>query len=165
MNNYSGVLFLHAISKAAAEELPALFLKLQIRVKHFEWKLQPLVVGSVRTTIEWSSSVDVAPQLVTDLASQQNIRFEVTQNQAKLQMGRRWSFSPGLGIYAAAIDEAGNVMIAENQIRNALYGSANDLLKTQATLRRLLGTSWDDDLERFRAQEYELEKNWLIGLG
>ncbi len=165
MNNYSGVLFLHAISKASADDLGSLLAHFQIRTKAHEWQLQPLVVGTVKSVIDWSSAADVAPQLVTELALLGNIRFEVTLNQTRHQIGRRWSFSPGLGIFAAAIDEAGNVLIAENQVRNALYGSGNDLLKTQSALRRLLGTAWDDDLERFRAQSYEVEKTWLIGLG
>ena len=165
MNTFSGVLFLHAISKASAEGLDDLLQGLQIRTKPHQWQLQPLVVGSVRTVIEWSAVDDVAPLLVSKLADFGNIRFEVTLDHSKSQVGRRWCFSPGLGIYSAAIDEAGNVLLAENQIRNALYGSGNDLLKTQAQLRKLLGTSWEDDLERFRAQSYELEKSWLIGLG
>lgn len=165
MNTFSGVLFLHAISKASAEGLDDLFKNLQIRTKPHQWQLQPLVVGSVKTVIDWSAVADVAPVLVTELAAFGNIRFEVTLNLSKNQSGRRWCFSPGLGIFAAAVDEAGNILITENQIRNALYGSGNDLLKTQAQLRKLLGTAWEDDLERFRAQSYELEKSWLIGLG
>lgn len=165
MNNFSGVLFLHAIPRASADGLDEIFSRLQIRTKPPEWNLQPLVVGCVKTVINWTSSIDAAPDLVAELVKYNNIRFEVTQNLNRNQIGRRWLYSPGLGIFASAIDEAGNVLIAENQLRNALYGSGNDLLKTQATMRRLLGTAWDDDLERFRAQAYEADKGWLIGLG
>jgi len=155
VNSYSGVLFLHAVPKASSDSVDEILLRLKIRTKPFEWSLQPLVLGCIKTVVDWTSQADLAPHLVSELSGISNIRFEVTLNQSKQQTGRRWLYSPGLGIFASAVDEAGNLMIAENQLRNALYGSGNDLLKTQAALRKLLGTAWDDDLERFREQAYD----------
>jgi hypothetical protein len=60
----------------------------------------------------------------------------------------------------------GNTLVNEVQLQSVLYGSGNNLLKTQAAIRKLLGTAWEDDLERFRAQSYEIaQPNRLAGIG
>ena len=162
MNTSSGVLFLHAIPRAFAGELEAVFGRLHIKRKPHQWDVQPLVVGSVKTEIQWSGTTAVVDELVAELAALPSIRFELTSNQTKQQLGQRWSFTPSLGLFAAAVDEVGNLLVNENQVRNALYGTENNLLKLQSTLRKLLGTAWDDELEPFREQKYQPSSTGLI---
>ena len=155
MNICSGVLFLHAIPKATANELDAIFARLKIKTQSHVWQLQPLVLGAVSTTVDFRGPQGSCESLVADLAQLPAIRFEVIQQPLTGQIGHRWAFSPGLGIFSSATDQLGNTLVNEVQLQSVLYGSGNNLLKTQAAIRKLLGTAWEDDLERFRAQSYE----------
>jgi hypothetical protein len=163
---YSGVLFLHALPRASAIELEAVLKRLAIKRKTHRWEMQPLVLGCVKTEIEWTCSNDMAETLVSELCQIEAIRFELTSAQTADSIGQRWAYTPGLGLFHCPVDEIGNLLVNENQIRRVLYGTGNNVLKTQHALRKLLGTAWDDELERFREQKYQAVANSLLaGLG
>ena len=64
--------------------------------------------------------------------------------------GARWSFTPSLGMFHCATDEAGNLVVGENQLRASIEKAGSNILKLQAELRKLLGQGWDDELEPYR---------------
>jgi hypothetical protein len=74
--------------------------------------------------------------------------FEVI-HQSELA-GARWSFTPSLGMFHCATDEAGNLVVGENQLRASIEKAGSNILKLQAELRKLLGQAWDDELEPYR---------------
>jgi hypothetical protein len=76
------------------------------------------------------------------------ISFEVIHQTALA--GARWSFTPSLGMFHSATDEAGNLVVGENQLRASIEKAGSNILKLQAELRKLLGQAWDDELEPYR---------------
>ena len=64
--------------------------------------------------------------------------------------GARWSFTPSLGMFHCATDQAGNLVVGENQLRASIEKAGSNILKLQAELRKLLGQAWDDELEPYR---------------
>jgi hypothetical protein len=53
-------------------------------------------------------------------------------------------------MFSCSTDEAGNLVINENQLRHSMERAGSNALKLQAELRRLLGQAWDDELENYR---------------
>lgn len=78
------------------------------------------------------------------------ITFEVIQDADKSGTGSRWSFTPSLGMFHCTTDEAGNLLVNENQIRRAMEIAGSNALKLQAELRKLIGQAFDDELENYR---------------
>jgi len=76
------------------------------------------------------------------------LSFEVIHQTALA--GARWSFTPSLGMFHCATDEAGNLVVGENQLRASIDKAGSNILKLQAELRKLLGQAWDDELEPYR---------------
>jgi hypothetical protein len=76
------------------------------------------------------------------------LSFEVIYQSALL--GARWSFTPSLGMFHCTADEAGNLVVGENQLRASIERAGSNILKLQAELRKLLGQAWDDELEPYR---------------
>ena len=76
------------------------------------------------------------------------LSFEVIHQSALA--GARWSFTPNLGMFHCATDEAGNLVVGENHLRASIEKAGSNILKLQAELRKLLGQAWDDELEPYR---------------
>ena len=76
------------------------------------------------------------------------LSFEVIHQSAL--SGARWSFTPSLGMFHCATDEAGNLVVGENQLRASIEKAGSNILKLHAELRKLLGQGWDDELEPYR---------------
>jgi hypothetical protein len=129
---------------------------------HLEWtisgisgnptKLSWMADESKPTMFRSSTSLKCSSEEAATLASAfmnlKQLCFEVVHQHA--HGGTRWSFTPALGIYSCATDEAGNLVVNENQIRNSMEKAGSNTLKLQAELRRLLGQAWDDELESYR---------------
>lgn len=60
--------------------------------------------------------------------------------------------TPDLGMHRSQIDEIGNILITENQIRFALAKSDDDL---REILDKALGNEWEVELERFRGVDLQ----------
>ena len=101
-----------------------------------------------RSAVSFNCSNDQAATLASAFMNLKQLSFEVIHQQA--HGGSRWSFTPALGIFSCATDEAGNLVVNENQLRNSMEKAGSNPLKLQAELRRLLGQAWDDELESYR---------------
>jgi hypothetical protein len=111
-----------------------------------DWRTQPLVAGTQRTQIEWRSSKDLSAELATALKSWHYLRFEINfANQL-------FRHTPELGLHRSQIDEIGNILITENQVKAAMNKS-DDLLRE--ALDVALGTEWEVELERFRGVDLQ----------
>lgn len=110
------------------------------------WRSQPLAAGTKRTQVEWRSKDDLAANLASALKSWHYLRFEI-------QSGSHFfKFTPELGLHRSTIDELGNVLLNENQVKFAMS-------KTDDAMREMLdvaiGTAWEVDLERFRGVDLQ----------
>ncbi len=76
----------------------------------------------------------------------------------------RWSHTPELGIFHAATDVHGNIVVPEDRVRAALQ-FADDPLRLREELDMALGQAWDDELETFRSANEESPVIWLHKVG
>jgi hypothetical protein len=129
---------------------------------HVEWTISG--ISGNPTRINWikdessdsvfrgSVAVDCGLNNGATLASAfmnlKQLSFEVIHQTALA--GARWSFTPSLGMFHCATDEAGNLVVGENQLRASIDKAGSNILKLQAELRKLLGQAWDDELEPYR---------------
>ena len=111
-----------------------------------DWRTQPLVAGTQRTQIEWRSAKDISAELASALKSWHYLRFEINFGN---QLFRH---TPDLGLHRSEIDEIGNILLTENQVKAAMNKS-DDLLRE--ALDVALGTEWDVELERFRGVDLQ----------
>lgn len=111
-----------------------------------EWRNQPLAAGTLRSQVEWRANSDRSAELASALKSWHYLRFEITFGT---QLFRH---TPDLGMHRSQIDELGNILITENQIRFALSKS-DDLMREN--LEVALGSEWDVELERFRGVDLQ----------
>ena len=106
-----------------------------------DWRNQPLAAGTQRTQIEWRAIKDLSAELASALKSWHYLRFEITSGN---QMFRH---TPDLGMHRSRIDEMGNILLTENQIKFSLAKSDDAL---RESLDVALGTEWEVELEPFR---------------
>ena len=111
-----------------------------------DWRNQPLAAGTQRTQIEWRANKDLSAELASALKSWHYLRFEITSGN---QMFRH---TPDLGMHRSRIDEMGNILITENQIKFSLAKSDDAL---RESLDVALGTEWEVELEPFRGVDLQ----------
>ena len=141
---------------------------------HVEWTITG--ISGTPTKLNWvpdeskptifrgSVSLNCTSQEAATLASAfmnlKQLSFEVIHQHS--YGGSRWSFTPSLGMFSCSTDEAGNLVVNENQIRHATERAGSNPLKLQAELRRLLGQAWDDELETYRELVCGTESNYGV---
>lgn len=111
-----------------------------------DWRNQPLAAGTQRTQIEWRANKDLSAELASALKSWHYLRFEITSGN---QMFRH---TPDLGMHRSRIDEMGNILITENQIKFSLAKSDDAM---RESLDVALGTEWEVELEPFRGVDLQ----------
>jgi hypothetical protein len=99
--------------------------------------------------IAWVAPPGTAVALTNRLRTLGAVVFEVTEDPSDGIDGERYSFVPGLGLFRAATNSVGDVVVDENQLGAALREAPNaEALRER--LARLLGRPWDDALEPLR---------------
>ena len=111
-----------------------------------DWRNQPLAAGTQRTQIEWRANKDLSAELASALKSWHYLRFEITSGN---QMFRH---TPDLGMHRSRIDEMGNILLTENQIKFSLAKSDDAM---RESLDVALGTEWEVELEPFRGVDLQ----------
>jgi hypothetical protein len=101
-----------------------------------------------RGSVAIDSSLNDCATLASAFMNLKQLSFEVIRQS--VLSGARWSFTPSLGMFNCATDEAGNLVVGENQLRASIEKAGSNILKLQAELRKLLGQAWDDELEPYR---------------
>lgn len=117
------------------------------------WSNQALLIGSVKGEITLKLASLQFEDLVSQLARIEGIYLDAMQ-QGK-EAGALFMVTPGLGVFRAETNAAGEIMISEDRIRTALEQSAGNHRELGRLLRILLGQAWDDILEPFRAARYQ----------
>lgn len=114
---------------------------------NLQWKAQPLLAGTFRTSLAWRSQYSKAGELASALRSWHYLNFEIQESDDT--SGELFRFTPELGIHRAVTDLSGAVMVSENQINSALKISFDEE-SIRESLAKLFGTPWDLELEQFR---------------
>lgn len=114
------------------------------------WTPQPAERGTYRAETSWRGPVGSAARLSSAMRAWGRVRFEVTEDATASTEGERYSYTPSLGVFHANVSRSGDVLVHEEQVRQAM-ALHRDPLTLHAELDKLLGTAWDAELDVFRA--------------
>ena len=159
-----GVVFVHSAPRALCSHVEwAIGTVLSSRVA-VDWTAQPAVDGMLRAEHSWVGPAGTGARLASALRGWTHLRYEITEEASPGVDGARWSHTPELGIFHAATDVHGNVMVPENRIRAAMEHAA-DPARLRHELDLALGQAWDDELEPFRYAGAGAPIRWLHRVG
>jgi hypothetical protein len=117
-----------------------------------------------RTEVAWHGQQGTGARLASALRGWEHVRYEVTEEPSHGCDGGRWSHTPSLGIFHAATDVHGNIVVPEDRIRAAL-DAGGSLADMKRAMDLALGTAWDDELEPFRYAGNGAPVRWLHRVG
>lgn len=156
-----GVLYLHSAPRALCPHVEwAVAGVLGTRV-NLDWIKQPASPGAWRAEFSWQGDPDSASRMASALRGWHLLRFEVTAEPCAAAEGERYSSTPTLGIYHAAIGMHGDILIPEDRLRAAVSRASHDGTELAGELDKLLGKPWDDELEPFRYAGEGAPVRWL----
>lgn len=158
-----GVIFIHSVAPAVQPHVEWAVSSVLGYQVHMEWTAQPAAPTMNRAELSWAGEVGTGAQLASALGGWEHLRFEVTEDPSPMSDGGRWSCTPGLGIFYAQTDRAGNVVVPEDRIRAALL--ADDPAEMRRLMDVALGQAWDDELEPFRYAGAGAPVRWLHRVG
>jgi len=143
-----GVLYVHSTPRAVVPHVEWAVARVLGSPASLRWSPQP-VDGSRRTECTWTGRPGTAADFTTALRGWPMLRFEVTEEPSAGCDGERFMHVPGLGVFRATTDAAGDLMVTEGQLRGVLsrVGSPDAI---RHALDGLLGAAWDTDLEPYR---------------
>jgi Protein of unknown function (DUF3145) len=113
-----------------------------------QWRPQPNFVGTYRTEITWRDLAGNAGKLCSALSSWHYLRFEIFE--AGPESGELYRFTPELGVLRNQTDAAGNILLTDMQLSNALSNSFEED-ELRDAINRILGKPWEEVLEPLRA--------------
>ncbi|ACZ21344.1 hypothetical protein Sked_14060 [Sanguibacter keddieii DSM 10542] len=159
-----GVLFVHSSPRALCPHLEWAASNVLDSVVTFDWIEQPAAPGLFRSEYSWQGPQGTGSRIASALRGWTHLRYEVTEEASYGVDGSRWSHTPELGIFHAATDVHGNVVVPEDRVRAAL-AHAHDPVRLQEELGLALGQAWDDELEPFRYAGAGAPVRWLHRVG
>lgn len=159
-----GVLFVHSTTRALSPHIEwAAGRVLGVPVA-IDWIDQPAERGTLRGEFSWHGAPGSGAKIASALRGWKHLRYEVTEEASDGIDGARWSHTPDLGIFYAATDVHGNILVPEDRIRTAME-EAGDLRTMREALNLALGKAWDDELEPFRYAGAGAPVRWLHRVG
>lgn len=160
-----GVLFVHSAPTALCPHIEWAIGSVVDERTDLSWVPQSAAPGMYRTEIHWSDAQGTGAQLASALRGWAHLRYEVTEEPSRGVDGSRWSHTPELGIFHAATDSAGNIMVGEDRIRFAYEQGAGDPAAVYQELSLALGEAWDEELDPFRHATEGAPVRWLHQVG
>jgi hypothetical protein len=161
----SGVIFVHSSPKALAPHVEwALGTALGSPVT-LEWTEQPVLKGTLRAEYTWHGPIGTGAKVTSALRGWEHLRFEATEDPAPGVDGMRFMHTPDLGVFSAATDAVGNLVVSEERLHYALEIAEGDFEEVQRELRLALGSAWDEELEPFRHAGDHERVVWLHRVG
>ncbi len=147
-NLVATTLVIHACPSALVDSVSDLLPESDVR-----WFNQPLLVGTSRAELKIKLNSLELEELVSKLLRIDGLYLDIMQQGR--EAGVWFMLAPGLGLFRAEINAAGEIMLNEERIRSALEQSAGNHRELSRLLRIALGQAWDDILEPFRAARYQ----------
>lgn len=149
----TGVLFVHSCPRALVPHVEWALAREIGKVVKLEWEPQPLLPALMRTVATWRGPIGTASEVASSLFGWHQLRFELTEDHTAISDGSRFMHTPSLGLFRMQVDAAGNGVLTEDAVRNAVLEAADTPEKLGSFLKKALGESWDRELEPFRAAE------------
>jgi hypothetical protein len=154
----TGVVYIHASPAAVCPHVEWALSSTLAAQPNLKWTPQPAMPGQLRAFTNWVGPVGTGARLANALRSWTVLRFEVTEDPSAGVDGHRFSHTPQLGLWGAAMSANGDVMIGEMRLRSMMAAGADALA---AELDSALGTAWDEALEAYRDGGDGAEVSWL----
>lgn len=162
--NTRGVLYVHSAPRALCPHIEWAAGSIFGVPVGLDWADQPAERGTVRGEYSWTGTQGAGAKLASALRGWKHLRYEVTEDASSGVDGGRWSHTPDLGIFHAATDVHGNLVVTEDRIRTAMEEST-DARSMRESLNLALGKAWDDELEPFRYAGAGAPVRWLHRVG
>lgn len=147
---FSGEVFIHAVSRSHARHVEWMLGEILEYQVPLMWSNQPALSGNIRTGFAWQGDESGGAELTSALAGWRDIYFEVVQDAGFGVGGSRWLYTPELGIKHRAVDEFGNYMVGEQELKAALE-RANNAVSLAWEIKNLLADAWEQSLEPMRS--------------
>lgn len=155
-----GVVYVHSVPLAVAPHVEWAIARVLGSPVRLEWSSQPAEPMSRRAECSWSGRPGTGAEFAAALRGWPMLRFEVTEEPSPGYDGERYMHVPGRGLFRAAMNVSGDLMISEDQVRFVLASTRGAEAVAHA-LDRLLGTAWDAELEPFRHAGEGAPATWL----
>ena len=156
-----GVVYVHSATTALCPHVEwALAGVLGMRVS-LDWTAQPAEPGTWRAELSWTGEPGTSATLASALRGWLHLRYEVTEEPTSATEGARYSYTPELGVFHAIIGVHGDLMVPEDRLKAAVVRAAATGDPIEDEIDRLLGKSWDDELETFRWAGEGAPVRWL----
>ena len=161
----SGMVFVHSSLAALCPHVEWALARVLGEPVSLDWEDQPLAAHLRRTEFCWRGTVGSGARLASALHGWEELRFEVTEDAGEAWDGERWMHTPSLGIFHAQTDTAGNVVVPEDRVKQALEDAGANPFELHREFRLVLGTAWDDELEPYRRAGDASPVVWLHRVG
>lgn len=163
--NTQGVLYVHSAPRALCQHVEWGIGRAIGEPVNLQWSAQPVIRGSVRAEFVWRGAPGTAAAIASQLRGWEHLRFEVTEDPSVGFDGGRWMHTPGLGIFYAQMDSAGNMVVPEDRIRYAMELAGGDATELHRELQLAMGQAWDEELEPFRSGGDDASVVWMHRVG
>jgi hypothetical protein len=124
------------------------------------WSAQSADPATRRAECSWTGKPGIGAEFAAALRGWPMLRFEVTEEPSAGYDGERFMYVPGRGMFRAAVNVSGDLMITEDQVRGVLATVRGSEAIAHA-LDELLGTAWDAELEPYRRAGEGAPATWL----
>ena len=156
-----GMIFIHSTPAALCPHLEWALEAVLGADATLEWTPQPVETGSRRAEYSWTGPSGASASLASRLAGFGRVRFEVTEDATPGSDGQRHSYTPALGAFSTTVGVHGDILVGEDEIKQAIVRDALGREPIHSSLERLLGAPWDDELEVFRHASDDVPVRWL----
>ncbi|MBW9206383.1 DUF3145 domain-containing protein [Mumia sp. zg.B53] len=160
-NATRGVLYVHSAPSAMCPHVEWAVAGVVGMPATLAWSPQPAEQGTYRCELSWQGPVGLAATLTSTLRSWDRLRFEVTEEATARSEGMRFSSTPSLGVFHAAIGLHGDIMVPEERLKAAMAKAELGAAALEEEVALLLGRPWDDELEAFRYAGDGAPVRWL----
>jgi len=145
-----GVVFIHCCPPAIAPHVEWALAGVLGRPCRLEWSAQPAAPGQLRAEATWIGPIGTGASLAGSLRSWPMLKFEITEQGTSMSDGERLAYVSGRGFHRSLIAANGDVVVGEERLRG-LLSRARSSEEFAHGLHELLGSSWDAELEPYRA--------------
>jgi len=145
-----GVVFMHCCPSTLAPHVEWALAGVLGAPVRLEWAAQPAAPANLRAEAAWIGPVGTAARLAASLRAWPMLVFEITEDATSASDGERLAYVPGRGFHRSSVSVNGDVVVGEERLRG-LMARARTADDYAHGLAELLGTSWDAELEPYRA--------------
>ena len=163
--NTRGVLYVHSAPRALCQHVEWGLGRATGVPTTMPWIAQPVIPGTLRAEYAWEGPAGTGAKIASQLRGWEHLRFEVTEDPSPGADGGRWMHTPGLGIFFAQTDAAGNMVVPEDRIHYALEVAGGSATELHRELRLAMGQAWDEELEPFRVAGDDSPVVWMHRVG